>query len=773
MTATIPTLDSSSAPRGESNGQDNPRLAEGAATPMIALVGNPNTGKSALFNRLTGARQRVGNYPGLTVEKKTGTVMLPPTAPCRSATMIDLPGIYSLHAMSLDEHVVIDALGGHVRGIPRPDLVVCVLEAANLRRNLFIVSQVGQLGIPVVVALNMIDEAEAAGLRIDTALLARRLGVPIVATDAAHGRGVEALKQAIAATLEAGPAFGQVQPIDWPGAVRAAAGQLQQAAAEATGRRVSEAEAYRAVFDADTLLPQRWGWRDAEAAGAAIVAARQILRDAKLDPAHVEATVRFAWIDALLQGVIHPPQAAAAAAKRFAWRQAIDAILIHRVAGLAFFMAVMYGVFISIYTFAGPAMDAIESLFFALGEWVGPPLESMPMLHSLVVDGLIAGVGGVVVFLPQILILFFFIALLEDTGYMARAAFLMDKLFSWCGLSGKSFVPLLSSYACAIPGVMATRTIEDPKARLTTILVAPLMSCSARLPVYVLMIGAFIEPVYGKVWAGTLLLVMHMLGLVVAAPVAFVFNRLILRGRNVPFVLELPPYRMPALRDVVWRMYERGREFVVRAGTVIFALSIIIWALCYFPRPAAVEQQVTANYTQELATQRGIDAAAAAQLLAAGNDEEATADLETHLSAAYLEQSYMGRAGRAVQPIFALAGFDWKITVGVLASFPAREVIISTLGIIYDLGADVDEESQTLRASMQHAQHADGRAVFNVPVALAVMVFFALCMQCGATVATIGREAGWWWSIFTFTYMTTLAWLGAVATFQVSSVWLA
>jgi ferrous iron transport protein B len=395
------------------------------------------------------------------------------------------------------------------------------------------------------------------------------------------------------------------------------------------------------------------------------------------------------------------------------------------------------------------------------------------MLQSLVVDGLIAGVGGVVVFLPQILILFFFISLLEDTGYMARAAYLMDRLFAWCGLSGKSFVPLLSGFACAIPGIMGARTIDNAKARLTTILITPLMSCSARLPIYVLLIGAFIEPRYGVTVAAGVLFAMHVLGLAVAMPIAWLLNRVFFKTRRTPFVMEMPDYRVPRLRDVVWRMVDRGKDFITHAGTVIVAMSIVIWALSYFPRTGSVAERTTATYVSAVAAERGVSDAQAAELVR--SDEALAGRLDERISGTYLEQSYLGRIGKTVQPIFAPAGFDWKITVGVLGSFPAREVIISTLGITYNLGSDVDEGSVGLIETMQRSTWPDGSPVFTVPVALAVMVFFVLCLQCMATIAVMGREVGWKWAGFAFAYMTVLAWVGAVATYQagtwLGSVW--
>ena len=724
---------------------------------QIALAGNPNTGKSTLFNRLTGVRQRVGNYPGVTVEKKTGTMRLAHS----SATVIDLPGAYSLAAASADERVVIDVLTGHIEGTSPPDLVVCVVDATNLMRNLFLATQIADIGIPIVIALNMFDAAQDQGIEIDTKLLSQRLGVPVVCTVAAKGRGVRRLRAAIEEALGE---QSQLVKVSWPDAVHEALLYLGAAVERSTGRSATEAEMQRLLFDLESAVADRLGWT-ADDRDDHVAEARAILKRGKLNAFSAEAMLRYSHLSELLDGVVTGP-----AVRGHTTSESVDNVLTHRFWGLFILAGLMWLVFQSIYTWAGPMMRAIEAVFGALGQWVGGMLEGTPTLQSLVVDGMIAGVGGVVVFLPQILILFFFVALLEDTGYMARAAFLMDKLFSWCGLNGKCFVPLLSSYACAIPGVMGSRTIEDPKARLVTILICPLMSCSARLPVYVLLIGAFIEPVWGAGWAGFALFVMHFVGLAVAIPIALVLSRVVLRIKPTPFVLEMPPYRVPALRDVLWRMWDRGKHFLVRAGTVIFAMTIVIWALCYFPRPGEVEEAATAQYVQQVAAERGLAEAQVTEAIEAGADERLLAGLDNAVSGAYIEQSMMGRMGKTVQPIFAPAGFDWKITVSVLASFPAREVIIATLGIIYNLGGDVDEESGALRATMRSARWPDGSPVYTPLVAVVIMVFFALCMQCASTLAIIAKETNWGWAAFCFCYMTVLAWVGAVTVYQVGSL---
>ena len=740
-------------------------MAEVVQTPRrlarVAMLGNPNTGKTSLFNSLTGLRQRVGNYPGITVEKKTGVMQLGKG----EAELIDLPGTYSLAAASPDERVVVDVLAGHVSGTERPEAIVCVVDATNLQRNLFLVSQVAELGIPIVVALNLWDSARKQGLNINVELLSKRLGVPVVPTIGRTAEGLPQLRAAIVEALEQKPLMTRIQ---WPESAARAEAELRAAIPEKIRAQLKELEVQRLLFDADSPIIERVGWEHAEARRL-IDEARKHLWDAGVNPLAAEALFQYAHLKEILDGVVLSPEEALPRGS-----ESIDGILIHRFWGLLVFVGMMFVVFQAVYAGAGPLMDLVDGAKGWTQDLVGPWFESMPMLQSLVTDGVIEGVGAFVIFLPQILILFLFIALLEDTGYMARAAFLMDKLFNWCGLNGKSFVPFLSSYACAVPGVMATRTIEDPKARLTTILLAPLMSCSARLPVYVLMIGAFVEPQLGSFWAGVALFGMHFVGLFVAVVLAFLFTRFLIKTKPQPFVLELPAYHAPRIHNVVYRMYEAGKEFVQRAGTVILAITIIIWAMLYFPRPADLESNETKAFAAEQAQAAGISEEEARAAIEA--DEELAAALQARIDGAYVDQSLLGRLGKGLQPIFAPAGFDWKITVGVLASFPAREVIVSTLGIIYSLGGEVDEESGSLREAMRHETWDDGpragATVFNLPVVFAIMVFFALCSQCGSTLAVTAKESNWKWAAFTFVYMTSLAWIGAVVVCQVGMMFL-
>ena len=725
----------------------------------VALIGNPNTGKSTLFNCLTGMRQKVGNYPGVTVQKKTGITLIG----SEQVEIHDLPGTYSLAATSPDERVVVDALRGEVENLDRPDLVLCIVDATNLQRNLFLVYQIGQLGLPMVLALNYWDSAKKRHIEVDVEALKERLGIPIVPISALRAEGVAELKVATAEALEESPLL--LTPT-WPETVSEAVEAVRGVLPDSCGERLDDAAVMRGIFEGDDQIFIRAGASEDEARDA-LEFSKKALFKGGLNPANAEAVLLYRHIKDVVEPCINMSQS-----RRADGSESIDGLLTHRWWGLVFFLALMYLVFQSVYSWAGPFMDVIEGGKGVVQEMFSSWLAPWPIIESLVTDGMIEGVGAVVIFLPQILILFFFITLLENTGYMSRAAFLMDKLFSWCGLSGKSFVPLLSSYACAIPGIMATRTIQDPKARLVTILVAPFMSCSARLPVYVLLIGAFIEPKYGAGVAGATLFGMHFVGLIVAMPFAYLMNRFVLKTPPQPFLLELPNYQIPKVRDVLIRMYSQGKEFVVNAGTVIFAITIVIWALLYFPRSESIELEVQDVFLESLASEHGWTAAESrAELDASVELQEA---LDDKVSSAYIEQSFMGRIGKTVQPVFAGAGFDWKITVGVIASFPAREVLISTLGIIYSLGGDVDEEAGDLRETMASQTWSfgpkAGMPIFTIPVVIAIMVFFALCQQCGATLAIIAQETSWKWACVSFGFMTLLAWLASILINQVGSM---
>ena len=730
-----------------------------AGTLRIALVGNPNTGKSTIFNNLTGLRQKTGNYPGVTVSSKAGTMKLGK----QEADLIDLPGTYSLSAHSPDERVVIDALNGRFTEIGKPDVILFIADATNLRRNLFLASQVATLRIPMILILNQWDSVASSGQQIDLNLLKGRLKVPVIPTIGTKGKGTEEIKQAILGILEE-PQF--LPEIQWPTSMNSAIEHLKASLPCVDHKLLSESETHRLLFDTHSAEIQRLKVT-AEEAKREVVKAREFLKKDGMNPLVAEAMLHYRHIDGLIGGtVLKNPDLAHGAT------ESIDRLLLHRGWGLAAFVGMMYVVFQAVYSWAGPVMDVIEMGKIWVQDMIGPALDSTPMLQSLVLDGVIEGVGAFLIFLPQILILFAFISLLEDSGYMARAAFIMDKLFSWCGLNGKSFVPLLSSYACAIPGIMATRTIEDPKSRLATIFVAPFMSCSARLPVYILCIGAFIEPVYGPWWAGFTLFLMHFVGLAVAVPTAWFVTRFILKTKSQPFVMELPKYRAPRMKDVGYRMWQSGWEFVQKAGTIIFFITIIIWASLYFPRSDENDPELLASFVADkVAEEVGTPEEIVAML--ADPNAQLTHEFNMLVGSTQINQSYMGRIGKAVQPIFGPAGFDWRISISVLASYPAREVIISTLGIIYSLGGDVDEEDGSLRAALKNSEWQEGERagtpIYTVPVVIALMMFFALCSQCGATTSIIIKEAGIKWAVASFLYMTALAWLGAVFCYQIGT----
>lgn len=732
----------------------NPGSKKNTLPLQLALVGNPNTGKTTLFNALTGLRQRIGNYPGITVAMSTGTVFLEKKA----AYITDLPGTYSLAASSPDEKIVHDYINENIPNTARPDVLVCVIDATNVTKNLFLASQLAEHGIPMVIALSFWDSVTRHRTQFELDLLSRRLHIPIVPINVTKNKGIAELKSAILKVHEKNQTMVRIQ---WEPEIEETIQVFCEKISE-SGVSINTAEAQRFIFD--STLPSLVGVdANSKTLKHSIEQARATIRKCGYHPHTMEAVVHHRHLNPLLQGVITRDET-----RVFRRGESIDKLLTHRFWGLAIFVFFMYLVFQSVYSWSSPFMDLIDIGKAALQGVISTSLVNYPQIQSLISDGMIEGVGAFLIFLPQILILFFFISLLEETGYMARAAFLMDRMFSWCGLSGKSFVPLLSSFACAVPGILASRTIEDRKARVITIIIAPLMSCSARLPVYVLMIGALIEPSYGPFIAGITLFAMHFLGVLVALPTALLLNKIQKKTPSKPFVMEMPEYQIPQIRNLLWRMWTEGKEFVVRAGTIIFSITILIWALLYYPRPEALEQQII----EEIRVQSIEEGMTVPEFEKALVDEssELYALISQKSDSAYINQSYLSRFGKKIQPIFDLAGFDWRISVGILASFPAREVIVSTMGVIFSLGGEVDETSPGLRDAMNHATWSNGsrtgQPLFTIPVAFAIMVFFALCQQCGATLAVIRSETNTQWALFSFFYMTAIAWLGAVATYQ-------
>lgn len=722
----------------------------------LALVGNPNVGKTAVFNALTGLSQSTGNYAGVTVERKRGHFR----AGAVVADILDLPGAYSLSARSPDEIIVSDVLLGQMAQQQPVDGMIIILDASNIERNLFFASQLLELSLPAVVVLNMMDIAKRRGVVIDTDVLARCLGVPVVPICAHRKVGVSALRDRVAQLAE-GTITREPLPTALPEVQREAVTALVSALGEQAGvigRQVPRLEALRLLVDQGGYAEKRILRQLGPDFVPELNRLRQLAQVNGSPLAVQEANVRYRWVRSVMDLAVRRPDG-----RLRSRSERIDDVLTHKVFGTLIFLSVIIVMFQALYSWSGPAMDLVDSGMGALGGWVASVVPE-GVLQSLLVDGLIAGVGGVIIFLPQILMLSLFIALLEDCGYMARAAFLMDKTLSWCGLSGQSFIPMITSFACAIPGVLATRTIHHRRDRLATILVAPLMSCSARLPVYVIMISAFIpsKALLGGFLnlQGVMLFLMYALGVCVAVPMAWIFKKIFFRGAKPPFILEMPSYKVPQLRSVGMKVYREGKDFVVRAGTLICAVTVLVWALAYFPHATEIGARFDAERT-----------AAATSIHDPAALESALATLDTRESGEYLRDSFMGRFGHAVEPVFKPLGWDWRIATATIASFPAREIIVATLGTLFNLGDELDETSPGLIETLRAATWPDGRPLFTIPVALSIMVFFALCCQCAATLVTIRRETlQWRWPIISFTYMTVLAYVAALITYQGANV---
>jgi ferrous iron transport protein B len=796
---------------------------------VIAIFGNPNSGKTTIFNAITGLHQNVGNYPGVTVEKISGYFR--DSGPNkRRYELIDIPGTYSLAAFSPDEYIAASALYGGIGITQRPDSLICVIDASNLERGLYLLLQVLEVGIPVVVALNMLDVARRRRTTIDIEKLSAELGgIPVVPVIASRGEGIAQLQQAACdqvgkPAVASGCGYGSTTEN-----FLAALSKLNGSGDH------TRAELLRIIFDVEGPAEMKF-LADLHERGGDRVQAQKIIgegRDAIRGSNGVLSGAETLTLSTRAMAIGERVISREAGRPRTRSEQ-IDRLLLHPVLGPILLVLMMTFVFQSIFSWAEPFMAIIDTVFGRLSDWVGASMSEGP-LESLLTDGVIGGVGSVLIFLPQIIILFLFIALLEDSGYMARAAFLVDRMFRWCGLSGKSFIPMLSSFACAIPGILATRTIEDRKLRLITILVAPLMTCSARLPVYAIMIAAFVpyERYFGVFnLQGLTLTGLYFLGIFVAVIVSFVLQKTLLKTDRGTFMMEMPSYKVPTMRSVLVRVFNRARSFIVRAGTVIMAITIIIWALSYFPRSTELTAQYQTEKTQLLerfeldrvATEELIRLAVADlpedqragamrvlnQLEPIGLETdlrklldrepllavfpEATvgdiatqrwremvfnvtlAEMRNQYAGASIRNSYFGRLGRFCEPVFRPLGWDWRIGMSVLASFPAREVIIATLGTIYNLGTDVDEESSGLVDKMRQVTWEDGprkgERVFTTAVAFSIMIFFALSCQCGATLATVRQETGnWYYSLGVFVYMTSLAYAGSLAVYQVMSKW--
>ena len=726
------------------------RTGRAPGPPIVLLVGNPNVGKTSLYNRLARRNERVGNYPGVTVERREAEMPLPSG---ERVLVCDVPGTYSLSARSSEEQIALQAVLGWANN-PEPDLVIVVVDAGQLVRNLYLALQLIELRVPVLLALNMVDEA---GERAPSpAALERLLGVRVVATNARTGSGIGELAAAIGAELAA-PRRPLLHVSYPPALVR----DMDRVAAvlPSSWRGSVERERALSLWALSSLEP------DDELVGippelrerCAEVLAEAGERD--VDREIIES--RYVHLEATL-AELHAREVKAARGPSLTER--IDRVLLHPAYGFLFFVAIMLAVFQSLFAWADPAIGLIEAGFAALH---GAVAEHLPegFVRDLLTRGVIDGVGNVVVFLPQILLLFLFIGLLEDSGYMARVAYLMDRALRSVGLHGRAFVPMMSGFACAVPAIMATRTMERRRDRLLTMLVVPLMSCSARLPVYTLIIGALFPPsaLFGVFPVqGALMVAMYLFSTTIALVAAAVLGRTLVRGRSVPLILELPPYRWPGLGSVLTMMWLRARAFLSEAGSVILAFTVLMWLLLSYPK---LEQPVDPLPARAHVTASASGATSDSPRETSDSPEGASAEQEAH----QLEQSFGGRLGRALEPALEPLGFDWKIGVGIVGAFAAREVFVSVMGIVYGLG-EVGDDDAPLRERMRAEMRADGKPVYTPLVGLSLMVFFALACQCMSTLAVVRRETqSWRWPAFLFAYMTSLAWVSSFAVYQIGS----
>ncbi len=712
--------------------------------PLLILIGNPNTGKTTLFNRLTGQNARIGNYPGITVERRSGELALNALGGARVAEVVDVPGAYSLSARSPEEQIALSSVLGWAEN-PKPDLCVVVVDAGQLARNLYLVLQLLELDVKVVVALNMIDEVKDNAP--SESELSRFLGVACVATDARRGVGIDRLKEAIVTSLAGSPRA--ALRITYPEALerdlRQVAAALPKAWAENAPRsRALALWALTSIEADDELQGIDPGLRRESLAVRAQATARDIDQE-------VIAT-RYALIDAEIPKLYpridaHPPKRKTS--------ERVDRVLLHPIFGFVIFVALMLLMFQSLFSWSDPAIRLIEAGTSGLARLVEAHVPAS-ILRDLVTRGLIGGVGNVVVFLPQILLLFFCIGLLEDSGYMARVAFLMDRIMKALGLHGRAFVPMLSGFACAVPAILATRTMERQRDRLLTMLVVPLMTCSARLPVYTLIIGALFPPsrIFGWVPVqGLLMIGMYLFSTFITLIAAGVLGRTAVKGRRIPLILELPPYRMPSLRGTLKMMWQRAFMFLKDAGGGILIFTVLLWGLLSFPRSVGHDQPMPAAATIH---QRANGEEAAALANSGKAPEGGTA----------IEHSYGGRLGKAIEPALRPLGFDWKIGVGLIGAFAAREVFVSTLGLVYGIG-DADENNAPLRDKIRAERRADGGHSYTPLMGLSLMVFFALSCQCMSTLMVVYRETKKArWPLFMFAYMTTLAYVASFLVYQ-------
>ncbi|MGV8877996.1 MAG: ferrous iron transport protein B [Sphingobacteriaceae bacterium] len=698
-------------------------------TIKVALVGNPNSGKSTLFNVLTGLSQKTGNFPGVTVDKKTGYCYLPDG---RKAEIIDLPGTYSLYPKSRDESIVFTVVADQSSNL-RPDLIVVILDASNLKRNLLLCTQVADLKIPLIIALNMMDLAKKGGLEIDIDALSQKLGVPVIPISARKVEGIDKLKEAISFANKIAL---QHDTID-----------VEAIAPELIARIKSDIKINNSYY-ALQLAHQHDTITSLSVADSDHIEALEKEYNFHSQKAQATETInRYHFINELLFDTVKKKDAAEAEGIS----NRIDHVLTHKIFGFVIFFAILIFIFQSIFSWSAYPMALIEYLFVWTETFVHENLPAGP-LTDLLVDGVLAGLSGVMVFIPQIAILFGFISILEDTGYMARVTFMMDKIMQKVGLNGKSVVPLIGGFACAVPSIMSTRNIESWKDRMITIMVTPLVACSARLPIYTLLIALTVPDrnIIGIFnMQGLALMAMYVLSMVGAVLVAWVF-KIVMRSREKGyFIMELPVYRMPRWKNVLMTMYDRAKTFVVEAGKVIIAVSIVLWVMASYG-PGDRFEKIEQKYRQPAFAQKA--------------DPQ---QLKIMIASEKLENSYAGVLGHTIEPVIRPLGFDWKIGIALITSFAAREVFVGTMATIYSVEGDA-EKIDSVREKMSKARNPQtGEPVFTLAVAMSLMMFYAFAMQCASTVAVVYRETkSWKWPAIQFAYMTVLAYVASFVVYN-------
>ncbi len=714
----------------------------------IALVGNPNSGKTTLFNYASGMHERVGNYSGVTVDAKEATLKKEGYV----FNIFDLPGTYSITEYSPEELYV----RTHIME-KRPDIIVNVIDASNLERNLFLTTQLIDMNVKVVIALNMYDELENKGVVFDYKALGEMVGIPIIPTVAKTGRGINDLFEKLIEVYEdRDPSVRHIH-INYGEMIENAIRKIQTEIWKTPKIRDKVSSRFLAVKLLETDKTTLKQLRNYDSYEKIKLAAEQAI--AKLEKEYGEKSetiitdAKYGFIDGALKETYIEPKIDKRKSKRD-----FDAILTHRFWGFPVFLFFMWFMFQATFTLGSFPMEWIDAGVGALSNWLSNIMPTGP-LRDLIIDGIIGGVGGVIIFLPNILLLFFFISLMEDTGYMARASFIMDKLMHKIGLHGKSFIPLVMGFGCNVPAIMATRTLDNRKDRILTMIITPFMSCSARLPVYVLLISA-IFPEY----QGLVLFTIYLIGILLAVITALIMKRIAFAKKEVPFVMELPPYRIPTLRNTMMHMWHKGQQYLQKMGTVILVASVLIWALGYFPREI--------DYSTDYDTQ--IAAIESNSQLNAETKVKNINLLQIKKESERQEKSYIGLMGHAIEPIMKPLGFDWKMGVSIITGLAAKEIVVSTMGILYQADMEADASSETLQTKLKEQKHntgtLKGQTVFTPLVSFGFMLFILIYFPCVAVIAAIKKEANWGWAIFTMVYTTAIAWFFAFAVYQIGSL---